>query len=167
MIETKKLEDILEKCRIIKSFAALPNHILGHYSYDGRYYIILINKVIGNNERLYRTVLAEEIGHYRTTIGDITPRKYMCLKDRLIIDKKELLALRWATDFLLPTDMIIEFLNNRVVVTIDYLADYFMVTEDFILKKLEFMAKEKGLWQLSNGRILCLFNLPSVFVYEG
>lgn len=82
LIETDKLENIIAKCRIIKEFILLPEKVLGYYYYDGSYYIIFINERIRGNERLYRTVLTEEIGHYRTTIGDITLRKYMCYADR-------------------------------------------------------------------------------------
>ncbi|KAB3535622.1 ImmA/IrrE family metallo-endopeptidase [Alkaliphilus pronyensis] len=167
MVPTENLDLIIQKCRIFKKYAPLPDNILGYYYYDGDYYIILINNILKGNERLYRTVLAEEIGHYRTTIGDITPRKYMCNKDRLEIDKKELLALRWACDFLIPTDSLIELVKNKNAISLADMADYFMVTEEFMMKKFEFMAKIKAVWDLDSNRKLCLFNLPSVFIYEG
>jgi len=77
MVETSELEALINKCGIIKEFAPLPKSILGYYYCNSDYYFILINESIKNNERLYRTVLAEEIGHFKTTIGDITPRKFM------------------------------------------------------------------------------------------
>ncbi len=46
------------------------------------------------------------------TIGDITPRKYMCYRDRLAIDKQEQLALKWACDFLIPTGILLDHLKN-------------------------------------------------------
>lgn len=77
MIETSELESLINKYEIIKKFTPLPKSILGYYYCNSDYYFILINKSIKNNERLYRTVLAEEIGHFKTTIGDITPRKFI------------------------------------------------------------------------------------------
>jgi Zn-dependent peptidase ImmA (M78 family) len=166
MITTEKLETIITKCHIIKSFYPLPKSTLGYYYYDGDYYCILINESIKSSERLYRVVLAEEIGHYRTTIGDITPRKYMCYADRLAVDKKELQALKWATDFLIPTETLLKVIKERVASTVQELSDYFFVTHDFFMRKLGFMAKQKDLWDIDEERVLCLYSLPSVFIHQ-
>lgn len=166
MVKTEKLETIIEKCRIIKEFSKLPEPVLGYYTYDGGYYIILINESIKNNERLYRTVLAEEIGHYRTTIGDLTPRKYMCYRDRIHIDKYELMALKWATNFLVPTEELLEVIKNSVSTSLNELADYFFVTKEFIDTKFKFMAKMKPIWELSDTKLLYLYKYPSIFVYD-
>lgn len=61
MVTTDKLEDIIEKYRTILEFSS-PLYP-GYYYCYGKYYKILINKSIERNKRLYRTVLAEEIGH--------------------------------------------------------------------------------------------------------
>ena len=166
MIATEKLEAFLHKCHIIKEFATLPDEILGYYYCDGDYYIILINESIRNNERLYRCILAEEIGHYRTTIGDITPRKYMCYRDRLRIDKMELQALKWAADFMIPTDMLLSYLQDRIQPTVAELVDYFFVTQEFMMQKLEFMSKQNCIWDIDGKRSLYLASFPSVFIYE-
>ncbi|CAH2213193.1 ImmA/IrrE family metallo-endopeptidase [Tepidibacter aestuarii] len=166
MISTEKLETILTKCEIIKSFVPLHESILSYYYCNEDYYVILINKSIKNDERLYRIVLAEEIGHYKTTIGDITPRKYMCYSKRLELDKMELLALKWATDFLVPTDKLIEVIESTVAVTFDELVDYFYVTEEFMMQKFKFMAKQKITWELDDKRCLCLHNFPTISIFE-
>lgn len=166
MISTKKLETICRKCHIIKEFAPLPESILGYYYCDGNYYVILINESIRDDEKLYRCVLAEEIGHYRTTIGDITPRKYMCYRDRLTVDKMEYLALRWATDFMVPTGMLIDSLREWLQPSFDGLVEYFQVTNQFMLHKLEFMSKQNCLWDIDGKRNLYLANFPSVHIYE-
>lgn len=166
MIDTEKLEEIIDKCGIIKEFAPLPDSILGYYCCDKDYYMILINEKLKNDERLYRTVVAEEVGHYKTTIGDATPRKYMCYRDRLEIDKKELMALKWATEFLIPTDMFLYAIKARTIHTQRDMIDHFYVTEKFFLHKLEFMAKQKPMWEIDEKRCLYLLNLPSVFIYE-
>ncbi|AOT68374.1 ImmA/IrrE family metallo-endopeptidase [Geosporobacter ferrireducens] len=166
MLTTDELESVITKCHIIKSFCPLPESTLGYYYYDGDYYCILINESIRNDERLYRIVLAEEIGHYRTTIGDITPRKYMCYRDRLLVDKKELQALRWATDLLIPTDTLLKIIREKTASTVQELIDYFFVTYDFFMHKLDFMAKQKDMWDIDEERVLCLYNLPSVFIHQ-
>lgn len=166
MVDTDELESILAKCCIIKKFAPLPEAVLGYYSYDGDYYIILINERIKNNMRHYRAVLAEEIGHYMTTIGDITPRRYMCDSERIILDKKELHALKWATDFLVPTKRLIKIIRDKRVSSCQELADLFLVPEDFLVQKFKFMAKERPAWVLDNRRSLVLSSLPSIFIYE-
>lgn len=165
MISTEKLETILDKCQILKLYAPLPQSVLGYYYCHKDYYIILINEKIKNNERLYRAVLAEEIGHYRTTIGDITPRKYMCYSERIELDKKELAALKWATDFLVPTDKLIDTIKNKVALTFEELLDHFYVTEEFLMLKFKFMAKKKIVWELDDKRYLCLHSLPTVSIF--
>jgi len=166
MIETEKLDIIIRKCRIIKEYESLPESIPGYYYCDGRYYMILLNEMIRDNEQLDRCVLAEEIGHYRTSIGDITPRKYMCYRSRLTVDKQELQAMRWATDFLVPTWALLEVIKNKHVTSLPDLADYFMVTQEFLMQKLEFMSKQNGVWNLDGKRSLYLYSFPSVYIHE-
>lgn len=166
MIATEKLEAILRKCHIIREFATLPEQTLGYYYCDGNYYVILINESIIGDERLYRCVLAEEIGHYRTTIGDITPRKYMCYNDRLKVDKMELLALRWATDFMIPTENLLDLLRGQKPSSVEMLTDEFKVTSPFLMQKLEFMSKQNCIWDLDGKRSLYLGSFPSVHIHE-
>ncbi|MBB6216562.1 hypothetical protein HNQ80_002664 [Anaerosolibacter carboniphilus] len=52
MIATEKLENIITKCHIIKSFYPLPESTLGYYYDDGDYHCILINESIKHDERL-------------------------------------------------------------------------------------------------------------------
>lgn len=166
LVETDKLEYILNSQGIILEFAPLNESILGYYFSDGDFHILLINKKIKNNERLYRTILAEEIGHYKTTIGDITPKKEISYIKKIEIDKKELLALRWATDFLIPTELLLKAIKDRLVGTFEDILDYFYVTEEFLLHKLKFMAKEKIYWDIDEKRCLVLSNLPNIFIFE-
>jgi Zn-dependent peptidase ImmA (M78 family) len=166
VVETDILDTIIRKCKIIKRFAPLDDSILGYYYCDGRYDIILINESIQDNDRVYRCVLAEEIGHYRMTIGDTTPRKFMCYRDRLALDKQELLALRWAVDFLIPSKTILEAMEKQSLHSICDLENYFMVTREFLMQKLEFMSKENPLWRIDNRRSMCLYHLPSIFIFD-
>lgn len=166
MVATEKLEQIISKCRITKEVHTLPAHILGYYYADGSDYIILINKSITSDSNLYRTVLAEEIGHHMTTIGDCTPRKYMHYRDRITIDKQELLALKWAANFLIPTGMLLDALKSKIVSSLQELVDYFSVSIELIMRKIEFMARQRPIWDIDTNRYLYLYNYPSVHIYE-
>lgn len=166
MVETEKLDEIILRENIIKKFAALPEKTLGYYSFDGTYRIILLNKNIKTNAKIYRAVLAEEIGHYITTVGDITPTCHTNYEYKLIIDKKELAAIKWAIDFLVPTEELLEVIRLKCIQNIYDLADMFYVTEDLLLKKFEFMAKLKPIWDLDDRRYLYLYKLPSIFIFE-
>ncbi len=154
------------RCSVIKRITNLPECIHGFYYCDGEYYIILINSNIKDNERLYRCVLAEELGHHMMTIGDMTPRKFMCYRDRLYLDKQERMAMKWATDFLLPTDKVLEAFRRNLADSIPEMAELFCVTEEFFLHKMDFMSKRNSIWPLDGNRSLYLYDFPSVWVYE-
>jgi Zn-dependent peptidase ImmA (M78 family) len=166
LIETEKLDIILQKCRIIREYLPLPETMLGYYYSDEHYYFIMLNENIRSDERLDRCVLAEEIGHYHTSIGNITPRKHMCYRDRLTKDRQELQAIKWAIDFLIPTRLLLDVIVENKAVSLQELADYFMVTQDFLMQKLEFMSKKNGIWDLDGKTALYLYNFPSVYIYE-
>lgn len=166
MVETEALENIISKCRLTKVVHALPKSVLGYYFSDLEDYIVLINESILSDYKLYRVVLAEEIGHHMTTIGDITPRKYMCYRDRLTIDKQELLALKWATDFLIPTASLLTAIRDKLVTSIHELVEYFNVTHEFLSRKFEFMGRQNPMWDIGEDRVLCLHNLPAVHIFK-
>ncbi len=77
----------------------------------------------------------------------------------------EHLALRWATDFMVPTGMLIDTLREWLP-SLDGLVEYFQVTNEFMLHKLEFMSKQNCLWDIHGKRSLHLANFPSVHIYE-
>jgi len=166
MVATEIMENLIQEYGIIKSFAPLPNPVLGHYCYDGKYNVILINEKIQHHERLYRTVLSEELGHYKTSVGDLTPSRLMSYHNKIMVNKKELLALKWATEFLIPTGGLLDLLQRELVTSLEELSSYYQVTEKFMLMKFEFMAKVKPVWRLEEDRYLNLYKLPSVFIMK-
>lgn len=46
------------------------------------------------------------------------------------------------------------------------IAEYFQVTEDFVLKKLEFMKRKKEYWKLKDKIYLCLSSLPTIYIAD-
>ena len=65
------------------------------------------------------------------------PVRYVCYSDRINVNKGENAALKWAISILVPNDELMELLQEGM--SINELADYFYVTEDFIKAKLSFL----------------------------
>lgn len=163
----KKLQDIyalLSDCNIILEYQVLPDHILGIYHGDSNVDLIIINQYITSKEMKHKIILAEELGHYFTTIGNNTPKKYYKYSDKLKIDKCEEAAMRWSLNFLVPTGELIEYLKDHNYIDLEMCCDYFEVPRDFMIRKFEVIAKEKCYWKLDNNRYLVLSNLPSIFI---
>lgn len=125
--------------------------------------IIIINQSICDDEILHKIILAEEIGHYFTTIGNNMPKKYSKYSDKLKVDKCEELAMRWATNYLVPDDPLLTYLSSISCATIESCCSYFEVTTDFMIRKFEDMAKRKIAWPLGDERYLILSSLPSIY----
>lgn len=75
-------------------------------------------------------ILAEEIGHYKTTAGNILNQK-----NNVVNQKKELAARRWAYNKILPLDLIEEAVRNGYTEIWD-LAEYLEVDEMFLREAL-------------------------------
>lgn len=96
---------------------------------------IVLNKEL-KNEREKSCILAEELGHYKTTVGDITGNS---ASER----KQELKARAYAYDRLIGAEGIVRAwkAGSR---TLEETAEYLGVTEDFLLAALEYYAGRYG-----------------------
>jgi Zn-dependent peptidase ImmA (M78 family) len=161
---TTKLDSLFGlafKQQIDIEYVSFPSNILGlYYKENGLPSAIGINKSILSNTKLLTCVLAEELGHHFTTIGDTTA-EYYSYSDRLMVNKKETLALKWATEFLLPLNEIISIMKN-LPSSLYEMADHLGVTEEFLLKRLEFLSRYHKYLQLDDQRAVVLTNLPSI-----
>lgn len=92
-------------------------------------------------------VLAEEIGHYETTVGNIIDQENV--ENR----KQEKKARRWAVDRMLSIEEIFEATehpcNNLYEV-----AEFLGVTEEFLLEALEIFKKRYGHSYTYNGKTI-------------
>ena len=92
-------------------------------------------------------VLAEEIGHYYTTVGNILNQKNT--ENR----KQEIKARKWAVDKILTIEDVFEATehpcNNLYEV-----AEYLGVTEEFLLEALEIFKKRYGHSYTYNGKTI-------------
>lgn len=90
---------------------------------------------IENNQALLRCVLAEELGHHFTSVGNHLPKECYNNSDRLRVSKIEYKAMKWAAQYLIPLDKLYSCFHEGIV-TIWELAEYFTVTEDMVRFRL-------------------------------
>ncbi|MDK2816207.1 MAG: hypothetical protein PWR22_836 [Moorella sp. (in: firmicutes)] len=98
--------------------------------------IIGLSWTLLNNRPLFRCILAEELGHHFTTVGDAIPKTYYNYSDRLMVSRAEYRALKWAALYLMPLNKLVQAFKEGIVERWE-LAEYFDVTEqmvDFRLK---------------------------------
>ncbi|MDF2935663.1 MAG: rane protein [Paenibacillaceae bacterium] len=116
----------------------LPEGIKGLYIETGYTQMILLNKDLPVQAEK-RCVLAEELGHYYTTFGNITDQTD--LRNR----KHEKRARNWAYEKLVPLDKLVEAsrlgIRNRFE-----LAEYLEVTEPFLEEALLHFKEKYGFY---------------------
>lgn len=119
---------------IITREKPMPHRLKGLYSDN----VIFINRnVYSNVERA--CILAEEIGHYYTSYGDILDQKSLTNK------KQELAARRWAYMRLVPLSKIVQ--ANKAGVRNRYeLAQYLGITEEFLEAALKRYKEKYGVF---------------------
>jgi len=113
------IDDLLEAEEIEVVETEFRGNLKGLYS-DG---VIFIDKTLSEKERT--CVLAEELGHYFTSYGDIVDL------DDVKCVKQEILARRWAYESLLPIERIVDGIKKGHQCGYD-LADFLNVTEKFL-----------------------------------
>lgn len=95
-------------------------------------------------------VLAEELGHYFTTVGNILDQTD--INNR----KQEKVARKWAVNKLLDIEDLIAAVKNGCEYLCD-IAEYLNVTEDFLNEAIEFFRCRYG-YSYSNGENQIIFN---------
>ncbi|BDR86085.1 ImmA/IrrE family metallo-endopeptidase [Clostridium tetani] len=99
---------------------------------------IAINKNLTTNKEK-RCILAEELGHFYTTVGDITDQS------NIVNLKQEVRARRWSYEKLIGIIDLVNAYNNgaRDKYT---LADYLNVTEEFLEEAINYYKTKYGLY---------------------
>lgn len=143
MNKLTKLEELQQETadeKIRFTYHALPARIKGLYysAADVPPVIALTPHIPTSKEEI--CVLAEELGHYHTSSGNLLAQG----SDKLYVTKQEERASRWAYKKLVPL--------NSFVLAFEYgvqnkyeLADYLDVTEDFLDYSLCYYKKIYGL----------------------
>lgn len=86
--------------------------------------VIWINKLLPSSANKY-CILAEELGHYHTSTGDILDQK------NIINRKQEARARSWAYERIMPLSKIIEAHEEHIRNKFEF-AEYMGVTEEFL-----------------------------------
>lgn len=139
--------DLIEECNIVLEYQDFAKNILGIYRSNSEVDLIVINRYIESNEMLHRIILAEELGHYFTSIGNNTPVKYVKKKDQLKIDICEEKAMRWSLNYLIPTQALVDYIYTHDYITLDDCCKHFDVPIDFMTRKFESMTLEGVSWK--------------------
>ncbi len=87
-----------------------------------------------------RSIMAEELGHHFTSVGNCLPYQFYHYSARLSISKTEYKALRWAALHLISDDDLLDALRDGVD-TKNYLTEYFMTTTEIIDLRIKLFEK--------------------------
>lgn len=139
------MDSMLELARE-RNINVIVNNMLGHgvdgiYLEEGNNMTIGINKDIISNTSYARCVLAEELGHHFTTVGSCIPKMYFSYADRAIIDKAEYKAMKWACNYLIPENELLDALRDGLYELWE-LAEYFTVTDEFMQFRIKLFRGE-------------------------
>ncbi len=92
------------------------------------------------------SILAEELGHHFTSLGYYVS-SYNDYYTKIIIDKCENKALKWACEFLITEEDIINIINSGITCVYE-MADILNVDITFFQKRLEFLSLKNSLYNL-------------------
>ncbi len=155
MIELK-YEELLEES------AAEDVYIIENADFKSKADGLINGNVIGINKKVRtarkRTcILAEELGHYHTTVGDIVCQS--TISDR----KQELKARVWAYNKLIGLTGIVNSYQQGCCSLHDT-ADFLDVTEEFLLEALQYYKSKYGIYTTIDNYVI--YFEPSLGVFE-
>lgn len=162
-----RIEDLhllIERENIILDITEnLPENVDGIYlKSSDSFPIIGINCNIVNDKMKYSLVLAEELGHHFTSVGDSSVM-FNSYSKRLILDKSEIRALKWATEYILPLEKLKPAflkMHNR---QIDSIYNELEVPHEFLLARLKFLSHRFDCIDLDENTALLLTTLPNIY----
>lgn len=102
---------------------------------------IILDTELKRNERLGRSVLAEEYGHFKTTAASNIFEIHFSYDNSINMCKTEELALRWATDYHMPLEELAAAIRKGCKDVYE-LSEHFFVTEWLVWRKLHFLKKD-------------------------
>ncbi|REK69310.1 ImmA/IrrE family metallo-endopeptidase [Paenibacillus paeoniae] len=144
-MEYEALLQVAENQGICTYEKLMPRGIKGLYA----------DKVIWINKRMPLTektaILAEELGHYFTSDGNILDQT------DLMNRKQELRARQWAYQCMLPLDRIVQAHHARISGRYD-LAEYLGVPEEFLQAAIDRFTGKHGLSVRADGRHIVMFD---------
>lgn len=150
-----KYEDLLEES------TSNDVYVIENADFKSRADGLINGNVIGINRQIRtcrkRTcILAEELGHYHTTVGNI-------LNQSTDTDKQELRARAWAYNKLIGLNGIINSYKHSCYSLHDT-ADYLDITEEFLVEALQYYKGKYGIYATIDNYII--YFEPSLGVLE-
>lgn len=165
MRTTTEIYQLIYEESIIVSDLLLPKGKLGLYRKDSDGDFIFFHPALHENEPYLRCILAEELGHYFTLLGNFKYSGKVSYQTFINTTKEENKALRWATDYLIETEELLELFYDDNL-SVYNLAGAFEVTPEFMLQKLYYMSYDMLQWYVAKNKLLCLSCLPNFFVSQ-
>jgi hypothetical protein len=108
-----RLLEIADAEHITIEYRKLSHGLNGFYISEENYPpFIAFSYSLRSNYRLHSSVLAEELGHHFTSVGERFAKRHHSTQDRLTIDKVEYKALRWAANHLVPEDDLLDVIKE-------------------------------------------------------
>ena len=127
-----QLYTVADMENIVVEYAKLRSPLRGLYCKEpGCLPYIGLDYSLHSDRRLHRCVMAEELGHHFTSVGQHIAKRYYSTQDRLTIDKIEYKALRWAANHLVPEHDLLDAIASGLC-EIWELAEEFDVTEEMM-----------------------------------
>lgn len=165
MTKLEKLYDLADKNNISIHFFDLTEvGVLGlNIEKEGLPHIIFLDLKLKSNNTLHLEILAHELGHYFTTVGNTLNNKNY--REGLYNNKFENKADKWACEFLVTEEEIINALNKNIT-NIHELAEYLDVPLNILKKRLEYLSFQKQSIVVSDNKYLILTNLPNIYFYQ-
>lgn len=165
MTKLEKLYDLAHKNNVdIHFFDLTEVGVLGlNIEKEGLPHMIFLDLKLKSNNALHLEILAHELGHYFTTISNTLESKNY--RERLYNNKFENKADKWACEFLITEEEIINTLNKNITNIYD-IAEYLDVPLSILRKRLEYLSLQKQSIKVSDNKYLILTNLPNIYFYE-
>jgi Zn-dependent peptidase ImmA (M78 family) len=133
--------DLAEREHIKIDYYSFENPLKGiYYVEEGMPPVIGLDYSLKNNLPLLRSVMAEELGHHFTSVGNCIPREFYNYSARQYINKAEYKALRWAANYLIPDSLLLDAFHDCIDTAAE-LAEHFMVTPEIVNLRLKLFAK--------------------------
>lgn len=87
-----------------------------------------------------RSIMAEELGHHFTSAGDGLPKQFYNYAHRVTVSKAEYKAMRWAANYLIPDDDLLDILKEGLYRPCE-LAEHFQVLPEVVDIRLKLFEK--------------------------
>lgn len=165
MTKLEKLYEIASKKEIIIRFYNLRDFgVMGlNVHKENMPYMIFLDYTVKNNPLIHLETLAHELGHYFTLVGNLMePSNYT---EQLQTNKYENKAEKWACEFLITENEIIELINSKTTCVYE-MAEKLEVNVDILHKRLEYLSRQKQILDLGNDKYLVLTNLPNFYIFD-